>query len=129
MTVQLGEDLEITICGRTYRFVRSLETLMRAEAVVGAVARWAERLEHHQCKLEEIAAIYAALIERTGEGPALPTKHELDEWIFKRGLQNHDDLAVFLYSLTMGREEIERVLRWKALRMAANRTAAGGQNA
>lgn len=129
MTVQLGEDLEIKICGRTYRFVRSLETLMRAEAVLGAVAPWAERLEHTQCKLEEIAAIYAALLQPTAEGPAVPTKREIDEWIFKRGLHNHDDLAVFLYSLTMGREEIERVLWWKTHRSGASHTAAGGQNA
>lgn len=54
------------------------------------------------------------------DGPATPSELELEEWIFKKGLQNHDDLAVFLYSLTMGRDEINRVRRWNEHRMTAN---------
>ncbi len=127
MTVQLGEDLEITICGRTYHFVRSLETLRRVEAVVGAAAPWAERLEH-QGRLQEIVRVYAALIEPLAGGPAAPSELELEEWVFKKGLHSHGDLAVFVYSLTMGRDEIDRVRRWKANR-AANRAVGGGQHA
>ncbi|MDQ8700588.1 hypothetical protein [Hyphomicrobium sp. LHD-15] len=117
MTVQLGEALKIEVCGRAFHIPFCLRTLQRAEWLVGPVAPWAERLEHKECKLEEIARMYAAILEvATPPVPAIPSLAEIDEWIFKKGLTNHDDLSVFLFSLTMGREEIARTVRWNAER-------------
>lgn len=116
MTVQLGEDLDIEVCGRAFHVPRSLETLRRAERVVGPVAPWAERLERQDCRLEEISRMYAAVLELPPPAPTPPELAEIDEWIFEKGLANHDEFSVFLYSLTMGREEIERTLRWHEMR-------------
>lgn len=114
MTVQLGEDLDIVVCGRGFRVPRSLETLQRAEKIVGALRPWAERLDQRAVQIYELVAIWRAILTEQPCGPSLPGETEIEDWVFDKGLAHHDDLAVFLYSLTMGEDEIERVRNWQA---------------
>lgn len=124
MTVQLGDDFTIEVCGRRFVVSWSIETLRRAEQAVGAVVPWANRLDIGDVRIREIAAVYRAiLIEEVG-GPSIPTEEELVKWAYARGVVNHGDLAVFLYSLTMGKEEIARVRRWQQLQESVLSAAA-----
>lgn len=134
MTVQLGEDLEIKVCRARYRIPHTLETLMRVERVVGAAALFAQRMDRRDALHEEIAGVYHAVLEGLTDGPPAPSLEDIDEWVFKVGLAGHDDLAVFLMSLTLGRKTIDRVIRYQTLRRTAADaekpdTATGGSRA
>ena len=112
----LAHEASFDICGREVALPRSLEMLRRAESAVGAVAPFAARLDGRQCRVDEIVAVYAALLR---DVPGGPTRKEIADWVFARGLV-HRDLALYLYSLTLGSDEIERVVKARGLDAAAD---------
>lgn len=107
----LARDAVFEICGRTYEFPRSLGMLRRAETAVGAVAPFAQRLDARACTVDEIARLYEAL---TREQTGAPTREDIARWVFATGLR-HRELALYLFSLTLGAEELERVRKERGL--------------
>lgn len=101
----LAHEASFEICGRVYAFERSLDMLRRAEAAIGAVAPFAQRLDARAVRSDEIARVYHAFLRDVAGSP---TQEEIAAWVFARGLA-HRELAVYLYSLTLGSDELERV--------------------
>ena len=103
----LVHDIEIEVCKRRYVLRRSNDLLRRVEGAVGAVYPFAQRLEQRGCTSSEIARLYLA-IPRDLEN--CPSGAEIDAWVFETGLA-HARLAMFLVTLTIGSEELARIVR------------------
>lgn len=105
----LSETLEI--CDREVTLRRSLENLSRVEAVVGAAAPFALRLEARAVSQREIVRVYAALLRGAIDEPA---QRDLEAWVFKRG-SGHPHLAAFVFSLSMGSDELDAAVKARNL--------------
>lgn len=110
-TATLAHEAVFEICGREYAFPRDLDHLRRAEQTVGAVAPFAARLDARAARSDEIARLYGAFLR---DVPGAPTQSEIDAWVFAQGLQ-HRAFAAYLYTLTLGSEELERVAKARGL--------------
>lgn len=108
---ELARGATLVVCGREYAFDRSLDMLRRAEGAIGAVAPFAQRLDARAARSDEIARVYNAFLR---DVPGAPMQEEVAAWVFERGLL-HRELAIFLYSLTMGSDELERVSKARGL--------------
>ena len=117
----LAHEASFEVCGREYTFSRSLDMLRRAESVVGPVAPFAVRLDGRACRIDEVARLYGAMLRDVA---GAPTQREIDEWVFERGL-SHTEFALYLYSLTLGSEELERVAKARGLNATATEEGRG----
>jgi hypothetical protein len=119
---ELARGAAITVCGREFWLDRSLEMLRRAEAAVGAVAPFAQRLDARAARSDEIARVYGALLR---DVHGAPTGEEIAEWVFASGMR-HQVLALYLFSLTMGSSELEKVSKERGLNAERSRDEARG---
>jgi precorrin-6x reductase len=109
----------IEIAGQEVELTRSMRNLARVEQVVGAAHPFALRLDQRAVPQAEIVRVYAAILR---DVHGAPSTRAIEEWVFHHG-SRHSDLALYIYSLTLGAEELEAVAR--ARRLAAEKTREG----
>lgn len=110
----LAQGVTFDIYDKQVRLLRSLDNLRRVESAVGAAHVFALRVDARAATHAEIVRVYLALLDGALDAPARPV---IESWVFERGAR-HADLAMFVYSLSLGADELDTVI-------AARNLAAG----